>query len=115
MANFIYDQLGNPVAFTEGEFIFSILGQAIGQIRDTHIHKISGEYVGELYQDLVVDMNIGDLSNIGHRGDPGNPGFKGIPKNRGVVDTEYTDMFFKLIERVNYVDESLKKFSYRIV
>ncbi|MGI9554062.1 MAG: collagen-like triple helix repeat-containing protein [Thermodesulfobacteriota bacterium] len=115
MATFIYDQLGNPVAFIEGEYVHSILGQAIGQIRDTHIHKISGEYVGELYESMVVDMNIGDLGSIGHQGDPGNPGFKGIPGNRGVIDTEYTDVFFKLIERVNYIDESIRSFSYRIV
>ena len=115
MAKFIYDHLGNAVAFIEGEYIHSILGQAIGQIRGTHIHKISGEYVGELYENMVVDMNIGDLGNIGHNGDPGNPGFKGIPRNRGVIDTPYTDVFFKLLERVNYVDESIKNLSYRIV
>ena len=115
MANFIYDQLGNPVAFIEGEYLHSILGQPIGQIRDTHIHKISGEYVGELYERMVVDMNIGDLGNIGHGGNPGNPGFKGIPRNRGVVDTEYTDVYFKLIERVSYVDESINSFSYKVV
>lgn len=115
MAKFIYDQLGNPVAFIEGEFIHSILGQAIGQIQDTHIHKISGEYVGELYNNMVVDMNIGDLGNIGHNGDPGNAGFKGIPRNRGIVDTNYTDVFFKLLERENYVEELLKNFRYRII
>ena len=115
MANFLYDQLGNPVAFIEGDFVHSILGQAIGQVREKHIHKLSGEYVGELYENMVVDMNIGDPGTIGDCGDPGNPGFRGIPKNRGVIDTEYTDVFFKLLERVNYADESINNFSFKII
>jgi len=115
MAKFIYDHLGNPVAFIEGDFLHSILGQPIGQVQDTHIHKISGEYVGELYESMVVDMNIGDLGSIGHGGNPGNPGFKGIPRNRGVIYVEYTDVFFRLIEKVNYIDESVRNFSYRVV
>ena len=115
MDNFIYDRLGNPVAFIDGNFIHTLLGQTIGQIRDTHIHKISGEYVGELYDNMVVDMNIGDLGNIGHGGHPGNPGFRGIPKNRGAVELKYVEVFHKLLDRINYADESINKFGYKVI
>jgi hypothetical protein len=49
-------------------------GRAVGQIRDSHVHKRSGQYVGELHDDLVVDEHLGNLGNIGNPGSPGSPG-----------------------------------------
>ena len=115
LVNFIYNQLGNPVGFRHSNYLHTLLGQAIGQILDNHIYKLSGEYVGELYKDMIVDMNIPEPGNIGHKGDPGNPGSFGIPDNRGVIDTEYRDVFHKLLDRVNYIDESVNNFKYLVV
>ena len=101
MPEFIFDRLGNPVGYINGIYIHTLHGEAIGQIRESHVHKLSGEYVGELYNRMVVDKKIGDFGNIGHPGDPGNPGFYGIPKNRGAVEIEFTEVFQKLLDRVN--------------
>jgi hypothetical protein len=74
-------------------------GRAIGQInKETHVHKLSGEYVGELDHDMVVNKHMGNLGNIGNPGNPGNPGSPGNPGNRGSVNHGYSDVFLKLEE-----------------
>lgn len=115
MSGFIYDSRGNGVAFIEGSFIHSLSGQPIGQVRETHVYKISGEYIGELYNSMVVDMNMGTLESIGYSIDPGYPFYRGIPENRGAVEPEFTDVFHQLSERINYIDNSLKNFSYLVI
>jgi len=72
-------------------------GCTIGQISgETHVHKFSGAYVGELDHDMVVDKHLGNLGNIGNPGNPGNPGSPGNPGNRGSIDYGYQDVFSKL-------------------
>jgi len=115
MSGFIYDSRGNGVGFVEGNFIHSLFGQPIGQVRQSHVYKISGEYIGELYNGMVVNMNIGTLESIGYSIDPGYPVYRGIPKNRGAVDLEYTEVFYLLSERINYIDQSLKSFGHLII
>ena len=115
MCDFIYDRLGNGVGFIEGNFIHSLSGQPIGQIREYHVYKISGEYIGELYNNMIVDMNIGTPESIGYNIDPGYPVYRGSPKNRGAVESEYTEVFYLLTERVNYIDQSLNNFEYLII
>jgi hypothetical protein len=70
----------------------------VGQLRDTHVHKISGEYVGELYKDMVVDRHLGNLGNVGNSGNPGSPGCPGNPGNRGSVNYGYPDVFDALLK-----------------
>jgi len=115
MSDFIYNRLGNGVGFIEGNFIHSLSGQPIGQLYDSHVYKISGEYIGELYNNMVVDMNIGTLESIGYNIDPGYPVYRGIPNNRGVVESEYPEVLYLLTERVNYIDQSLNNFEYLII
>ena len=115
MSDFIYDAKGNGVGFIEDEFIHSLSGQPIGQVRDTHIYKISGEYIGELHDNMVVDMHLGTLESIGHSIEPGYPLYRGIPKNRGAVETEFTDVFYLLTERINYIDQSLSNYRYLVI
>ena len=54
--------------------IYSLRGNPVGQMSGTHVHKLSGEYVGELLEDMVVDKYLGTLGNSGFPGDPGNAG-----------------------------------------
>jgi len=115
MSGFIYDRHGNGVGFIEGEFIHSLSGQPIGQVRETHSYKITGEYIGEIYKEMVVDMNIGTLESIGYNIGPGYPVYRGIPKNRGAVETGYTEVFYLLTERINYVEQSLTNFGYLVI
>ncbi len=73
-------------------------GQAIDQRNGTHVHKLSGQYVGELHEDLVLDKHLGNFGNIGNPGNPGNAGNPGNPGNRGAVNYGYPGVFHKLIE-----------------
>ena len=115
MPGFIYDSKGNGVGFIEGNFIHSLSGQPIGQVRGTHIYKISGEYIGEIYNGMVVDMNLCTLESIGYNIDPGYPVYRGIPKNRGAVETEYIEVFYLLTERINYTEQSLTNFGFLVI
>jgi hypothetical protein len=73
-------------------------GRAIGQLNGSHVHKLSGQYIGEIYKDMVVDMNKGNFGNIGNPGNPGNAGNPGNPGNRGSVNYGYPDVFHRLEE-----------------
>lgn len=73
-------------------------GRAVGQVSGTHVHKLTGSYVGELYKDMVVDRHMGNFGNIGNPGNPGNAGSPGNPGNRGSVNYGYPDVFDKLLD-----------------
>ena len=97
MTHYIYNQFGHARGFVNGKFIHNIHGKTIGQINgETHVHKLSGAYVGELDHDMVVDKYLGNLGNIGNPGNPGNPGSPGDPGSRGTVTYGYPDVFHKL-------------------
>jgi len=70
---------------------------SVGQLNGTHVHKLSGAYVGELHDDMVVDKHMGNLGNIGNPGNPGNPGSPGNPGNRGSRGSSYRDVFDDLL------------------
>lgn len=53
MTLYIYNASGQAVGFQNGKYIHNMHGRAIGQInKETHVHKLSGEYVGELDHDM---------------------------------------------------------------
>lgn len=90
MFQYIYNSSGQEVDFRNGKFIHNMRGLAIGQINGgTHVHKLSGAYVGELDHEMVVNKHLGNFGNIGN---PGNPG------NRGSSNHGYPDVFSKLEE-----------------
>jgi len=60
-------------------------------VRRTHVYKLSGPYVGELHEDMVVNRYLGNLGNIGSSGNPGNLGMPGKPGIRGVCNYGYPD------------------------
>lgn len=64
----------------------------------THVHALSGEYVGELHNDMIVDKHLGNLGNIGHPANPGNVGSPGNPGNRGSVNSGFPDVSDELFE-----------------
>ena len=77
-------------------YIYSLRGNPVGQMSGTHVHKLSGEYVGELLEDMVVDKYLGNWGNIGFSGDPANAGHAANPGNRGPRYYGYPDVFHKL-------------------
>ena len=46
------------------------------QLNGKHVHRLSGEYVGKLHKDMVVDEYLGKLGNIGNPG----KGVQAIPE-----------------------------------
>jgi hypothetical protein len=96
---YVYDASGKPMGTVCGNFIHDMQGYAIGQLRDTHVYRINGAYVGELYKGMVVNKHLGQLRNIGSPADPGNPGQPVHPGNRGVINVGYPDVFEQLLQR----------------
>lgn len=97
MTNYIYNSRGNAVGFWRDRYIYALNGKLVAQISGTHVHKLSGAYVGELHIDMVVDKHMGNFGNIGNLSNPGNAGSPGNPGNRGSVNYGYLDVFDKLL------------------
>ncbi len=87
------------MGFIRGSFIHDMHGNAVGQLRESHVYRMSGAYVGELHRQMVVDKHLGRLRDIGTPADPGNPGRPSHPGDRGAINVGYTDLFEKLTER----------------
>lgn len=98
MVSYIYDKYGSAVAYVQGRYVYTMRGNAVGQIvAGTHVHRLTGQYVGELHRDMIVDKHLGNLGNIGNSGNPGNAGNPGNPGSRGSVDYGYPDVSRRLL------------------
>lgn len=97
MVNYIYSEDGDAIGFWEDNLIFAMDGRPVGQLNGPSVHKLTGEYVGELYEDMVVDRYFEDMPKIPptmvRRAEPAkNPG------NRGTVSYGYPDVFEQLLD-----------------
>lgn len=97
MTNYIYNEDGDAVGFWEDNLIFAMNGRPVGQLNGPSVHKLTGEYVGELYEDMVVDRYFEDIDRIPptpvRRAEPAkNPG------NRGATSYGYPDVFEQLLD-----------------
>src|SRR3546814_4907161 len=54
MAMYIYQTDGHPVGFRFSNFIHDMGGRPLGRILGTHVYRIAGSYVGELFKETVV-------------------------------------------------------------
>ncbi len=97
MARFIYNDGGDPVAFVRGRFLHGLDGGALARLDRSHVHRLSGEYVGELYGDMVVDRGVADPGNLGPSDIPANAGLPGHAGNRGARDSDYRDVSVQLL------------------
>jgi len=64
----------------------------VGQVNGTHVHKLSGQYVGELDKQMIVRKTVGDQGNLGNPGNPANKGHLATPANRPSVSYGYPDV-----------------------
>lgn len=97
MTEYLYRVDGRPAGFIRSRFIYDLAGRAIGQISSAgRVHRLSGNYVGELHDSQIVDKHLGNYGNIGSPGNPGNLGSPGNPGNRGHRGCPYPDVFDKL-------------------
>lgn len=97
MTNYIYNEDGDAVGFWEDELIFTMKGRPVAQLNGPSVHRLTGEYVGELYEDMVVDRYFEDIGKIPptmvRRAEPAkNPG------NRGATSYGYPDVFDQLLD-----------------
>ncbi|MBT0566892.1 hypothetical protein [Williamsia sp. CHRR-6] len=62
MTDFLYRVDGSPAGFVLGRFIHDLWGDTVGQISSSgRVHRLIGQYVGELHDQQVVDKNIGNI------------------------------------------------------
>lgn len=55
MPNYVFRSTGEPAGFVSGNFLFDIQsGEALAQVRGSHVFKLDGQYVGDLKDEMVV-------------------------------------------------------------
>ncbi|HEX7046207.1 MAG TPA: hypothetical protein VF275_01365 [Gammaproteobacteria bacterium] len=97
MVNYIYNEDGDAVGFWEGTLVFALNGRPVAQLNGPSVHRLTGEYAGELYEDMIVDRYFDDIVRISpcmvHRAEAAkNPG------NRGATSYGYPDVFESLLD-----------------
>jgi hypothetical protein len=84
MAKWLYNSNGSPVAFINGDNVFSLSGSFIGRLDDNEIWY--GSYKGEILKEDRILYKVNHSSVIhGIPGTPGTPGIPGIPGSKGVI------------------------------
>lgn len=95
---YLYDRRGEAVAVLEGRFVFDLEGYPRGFVEGTQVYRMSGEYVGEVYQDMVVETFA---SKPGSGTPPVPPGRIPPPEKvpgRGAVDYGMPSRIERLFE-----------------
>lgn len=111
MAMYIYQTDGYPVGFRFSNFIHDMGGRPLGRILGTHVYRIDGSYVGELFKETVVAKPTVNPRPIQPIAPPAavrapGPSFR----RRGLVDYGYRDVFHLLCEGDQtplYLDEPM--------
>lgn len=85
MTRWLFNSDGDPIAFIQGEKVFTTRGDYVGMIYpDKTIWN--GDYIGELFADDRIIYNATKLhGNRKMPGLPGLPGFVGDPPFKGPV------------------------------
>lgn len=111
MAMYVYQTDGCPVGFRFSDFIHDLAGRPLGRILGTHVYRIDGSYVGELFKDMVVAKPTANARPIPPVEAPAavpspGPSFR----RRGLVDYGFRDVFHLLCEGDQtplYLDEPM--------
>ena len=111
MAMYIYQTDGHPVGFRFSNFIHDMAGRPLGRVLGTHVYRIDGSYVGELFKETVVAKPTANPKPIQAIAPPSavpppGPSFR----RRGLVDYGYRDVFHLLCEGDQtplYLDEPM--------
>lgn len=95
---FLYDAHGEPRAVLEGQYVHDLEGYAVGFVEHGRVFRMSGEYVGALHEDMVVDPMT---SYPGPTSPPGGAGRIPPPDSpgpRGAFDYGMPDRIDRLFE-----------------
>lgn len=95
--NYIYNEDGDAVGFWEDNLVFALNGRPVAQLNGPSVHRLTGEYAGELYEDMIVDRYFENIERIApcmvRRAEAAkNPG------NRGATSYGYPDVFTSLLD-----------------
>lgn len=84
MATWLYGSSGTPVAFMQGDRVFSRYGHFIGRLDGDEVWH--GRYIGEILRGdrLLHDTRKG-LVIRGTPGVPGTPGIPGLPAMKAAI------------------------------
>lgn len=85
MTTYLFDSVGNWIAFRRGQFVFTPTGSWLGWLGDSNdIFDADGEYLGTIVADrLFRSLHPADWRNTEHPGYPGrevpadHPGYPG--------------------------------------
>lgn len=84
MAHWLFDSRGAPVAFVNGDNVFSDRGRFLGKLDGEEVWN--GRYVGEIRTgDRFLRRRSGKAVIRGRPGIPGTPGMPGRPGQRGAI------------------------------
>lgn len=99
MAMYIYQTDGHPVGFRFGNFIHDMAGVPLGRILGTHVYRLDGSYVGELFKESVVAKPVQSVRPMPAVAAPATLPSPGASfRRRGLVDYGYPDVFHQLYE-----------------
>jgi len=93
MAKWLYNLHGHPIAFVNGDKVFSKNGSFIGRLDGNEVWH--GSYKGEIVNDdgFVFNRSKGSVVK-GTPGTPGTPGVPGRPGSKGSIGlaSKYRDV-----------------------
>jgi hypothetical protein len=55
MTMYVFSTAGEAVGFVYESFIYDLDGSPLGRILGSRVHRLDGSYVGEWFNDMVVD------------------------------------------------------------
>ncbi len=58
MADYIYNERGEAQGFRQGYFLYRLDGKPVGRVSAERVYGLDGEYVGELFKNMVVEKPV---------------------------------------------------------
>jgi len=52
---YVFSTAGEAVGFVYESFVYDLAGSPLGRILGSRVHRLDGSYVGEWFNDMVVD------------------------------------------------------------
>jgi hypothetical protein len=98
MTDYLYRADGSAAGFIKGRYIYEAGGKPVGQISSSgRVHRLTGEYVGELHKEQVVDKQVPNIGKVGAITNLPDLPRRGLPGNRGERFCPFPDVFDKLL------------------
>lgn len=95
----LFDGQGEARAFLEGTYVYRMDGEPVGFLDGSHVHRLDdGAYVGELYQDMIVNTYTSSPGSAVIPSSPGRVPPADNPGGRGPYDYGYPCVMAKLLD-----------------